>query len=254
MTHSTVLHVLVVDDEPELRDVLQEYLRKQGCDVRCAADAEAARRELAAAPAHIALLDINMPGEDGLSLARWMRGAFPAMGIIMLTTAADTVDRVVGLEIGTDDYLPKPFDLRELLARVRAVWRRIAMAQQAVAQGVAAAAAGAGGNATDPHQVAFGDCRLDLETRVLTGRDGLEIPLTAAEFDLLSLFARAPNRPLNRDQIMEQAHSRGWDVFDRSIDLRIMRLRRKIERNPDKPEVIKTVRGVGYVFVAVTRS
>jgi DNA-binding response OmpR family regulator len=239
MTHSTVLHVLVVDDEPELRDVLQEYLRKQGCEVRCAANAEAARRELAAAPAHIALLDINMPGEDGLSLARWMRGAFPAMGIIMLTTAADTVDRVVGLEIGTDDYLPKPFDLRELLARIRAVWRRLSMVQQAVA----AAAEPTG------QTVAFGQCLLDLETRRLTGADGIEIPLTAAEFDLLALFARAPNRPLNRDQIMEQAHSRGWDVFDRSIDLRIMRLRRKIERNPDKPEIIKTVRGVGYVFV-----
>ena len=159
----------------------------------------------------------------------------------MLTTAGDSVDRVVGLEVGADDYLPKPFELRELLARVRAVLRRLSVA----AAGTAVAAA----PADAARRVAFGACALDLEQRRLLGPDGLDIAITAAEFDLLALFAQHPNRPLNRDQIMEQAHNRGWDVFDRSIDLRVMRLRRKIERNPDKPELLKTVRGVGYVFV-----
>lgn len=249
--------LLVVDDEPELCTLLQEYFSQHGYEVAVAGDAQAARQLLATQPIHIAILDVNMPGEDGLSLARWMRAQFARTGIIMLTTAAETVDRVVGLEIGTDDYVPKPFDLRELLARVRAVWRRVSLAQEpdmnqgspslalAAQDAAQGASSGPGGQ-----RVRFGRCTLDLDERKLEGEQGEDIAITAAEFDLLSLFARAPNRPLNRDQIMEQAHSRGWDVFDRSIDLRIMRLRRKIERNPDKPEVIKTVRGVGYVFVA----
>jgi two-component system phosphate regulon response regulator OmpR len=158
----------------------------------------------------------------------------------MLTTAGESVDRIVGLELGADDYLPKPFEIRELLARVRAVLRRAEVAAPATAAAVAA---------PDTRRVAFGTCQLDLDKRSLSGADGADIEISAAEFDLLALFARHPNRPLNRDQIMEQAHNRGWDVFDRSIDLRIMRLRRKIERNPDKPEVLKTVRNVGYVFV-----
>ena len=198
------------------------------------------------APA-LAILDINMPGENGLSLARWMREAHPRVGLVMLTTASDTVDRVVGLELGADDYVPKPFEMRELLARVRAVLRR---AETTAAAAAAPASAGApAGAAPSSRRVAFGACLLDLEERRLLGADSRDIDISAAEFDLLALFARHPNRPLNRDQIMEQAHNRGWDVFDRSIDLRIMRLRRKIEKNPDKPELIKTVRNVGYVFV-----
>jgi two-component system phosphate regulon response regulator OmpR len=160
----------------------------------------------------------------------------------MLTTAGEAVDRIVGLELGADDYLPKPFEMRELLARVRAVLRRAEAPAAASAQPGAAAAA-------NTRRVAFGVCQLDLDERRLLGSDGNDIEISAAEFDLLALFARHPNRPLNRDQIMEQAHNRGWDVFDRSIDLRIMRLRRKIERNPDKPELLRTVRNVGYVFV-----
>jgi two-component system phosphate regulon response regulator OmpR len=160
----------------------------------------------------------------------------------MLTTASDTIDRVVGLELGADDYVPKPFEMRELLARVRAVLRRAETTAAATASPAAAAA-------PTVRRVAFGACVLDLEERRLLGADARDIDISAAEFDLLALFARHPNRPLNRDQIMEQAHNRGWDVFDRSIDLRIMRLRRKIEKNPDKPELIKTVRNVGYVFV-----
>jgi DNA-binding response OmpR family regulator len=249
-------HLLVVDDEPELRSLLQEYFSGHGYQVSVAEDAKAAREIMARTPAQLAILDVNMPGEDGLSLARWLRGQHARTGIIMLTTAAETVDKVVGLEIGTDDYVPKPFDLRELLARVRAVWRRTSFVADAHPPATAAAAQ-PGTSAAESvelmagDRVRFGSCLLDLNERKLLGHQGEDIPITAAEFDLLALFARAPNRPLNRDQIMEQAHSKGWDVFDRSIDLRIMRLRRKIERNPDKPEVIKTIRGVGYVFVCV---
>jgi two-component system phosphate regulon response regulator OmpR len=164
----------------------------------------------------------------------------------MLTTASESVDRIVGLELGADDYVAKPYELRELLARVRAVLRR---SQITAAAAGAAAPQPAAAVADNARRVAFGDRCLDLDQRKLFAADGAEIEITAAEFDLLALFARHPNRPLNRDQIMEQAHNRGWDVFDRSIDLRVMRLRRKIERNPDKPEVLKTVRNVGYVYV-----
>ena len=236
--------VLVVDDEPELRSLLAEYFGRHGFTVRTAADAAAARIAVAQQAPALAILDINMPGENGLSLARWLREAHPRTGLVMLTTVGESVDRIVGLELGADDYLPKPFEMRELLARVRAVLRRAQLS--ALAPGPAAVP---GEAAAATRRVAFGACHLDLDERRLLAADGADIEISAAEFDLLALFARHPNRPLNRDQIMEQAHNRGWDVFDRSIDLRIMRLRRKIERNPDKPELIKTVRNVGYVFV-----
>ncbi len=233
--------LLVVDDEPELRSLLVEYFGRQGFDVEAAADAAAARASVAAGVPDAAILDIHMPGENGLSLARWLREAHPGVGLVMLTTASEAVDRIVGLELGADDYLPKPFEPRELLARLRAVLRRL--------QVVAPVAPATAAPAEPTRQVRFGACTLDLDQRKLFAGDASEIEVTAAEFDLLALFARHPNRPLNRDQIMEQAHHRGWDVFDRSIDLRIMRLRRKIEANPDKPEVLKTVRSVGYVYV-----
>jgi two-component system phosphate regulon response regulator OmpR len=231
--------ILLVDDEPELRALLAEYFGRNGFEVMQAEDAAAARARVAERVPDVALLDINMPGENGLSLARALREAHPRLGVLMLTTAGEAVDRIVGLEVGADDYVAKPFELRELLARVRAVLRRL----QVTAPPAAAE------RATTDERVPFGPCRLHLAERKLYGADGAEIDITAAEFDLLALFARHPNRPLNRDQIMEQAHNRGWDVFDRSIDLRVMRLRRKVERNPDKPEVIKTVRNVGYVYV-----
>jgi two-component system phosphate regulon response regulator OmpR len=231
--------VMVVDDEPELRALLAEYFGRHGLVVRQAEDAAAARRMVAEQAPALAVLDVNMPGENGLSLARFLRESHPRMGLVMLTTAGESVDRIVGLELGADDYLPKPFEMRELLARVRAVLRR-----------ASAAPASAAAAAEPPtRRMRFGRCTLDLDQRRLFGAEGAEVEISAAEYDLLALFARHPNRPLNRDQIMEQAHNRGWDVFDRSIDLRIMRLRRKIERNPDKPEVIKTVRNVGYVYV-----
>lgn len=230
--------VLLVDDEPELRALLAEYFGRNGFEVLQAEDAAAARAQVAQRVPDVAVLDINMPGENGLSLARGLREAHPRLAVLMLTTAGEAIDRIVGLEVGADDYIAKPFELRELLARVRAVLRRLQVS-----------AAPAAAAEVEPERVAFGPCQLDLDRRKLFGADGAEIDITAAEFDLLALFARHPNRPLNRDQIMEQAHNRGWDVFDRSIDLRVMRLRRKVERNPDKPEVIKTVRNVGYVYV-----
>jgi DNA-binding response OmpR family regulator len=237
--------LLVVDDEPELRGLLAEYFGRHGFVVRVAEDAAAARLAIAEQRPDLVLLDINMPGENGLSLARWLREAHAGVAIVMLTTAGESVDRIVGLELGADDYVPKPYELRELLARVRAVLRRTqaSLPKDSTAAGATPAATGAS------PRVRFGERMLDLDQRKLFAADGSEIEITAAEYDLLALFARHPNRPLNRDQIMEQAHNRGWDVFDRSIDLRVMRLRRKIERNPDKPEVLKTVRNVGYVYI-----
>jgi DNA-binding response OmpR family regulator len=234
--------IMVVDDEPELRTLLGEYFVRHGFEVRTAADAAAARGLVAAGVPALAVLDVNMPGENGLSLARWLREVHPRVGIVMLTTAGESIDRIVGLELGADDYIPKPFEVRELLARIRSVLRRLAEVQAVPAPVKDAAEAAT-------RRVRFGRCELDLDERRLFGEDGVEVDISAAEYDLLALFARHPRRPLNRDQIMEQAHNRGWDVFDRSIDLRVMRLRRKIERNPDKPEVLKTVRNVGYVFV-----
>ena len=242
--------LMVVDDEPDLRDLLSEYFGRHGYSVLTAADALAARALVASAAPDLAVLDVNMPGENGLSLARWLRDAHPQVAVVMLTTAGETVDRVVGLELGADDYLPKPFEVRELLARVRAVLRRAETLSASAAALAPTSAHLVNTAAMAPtERIRFGACVLDLDLRKLYAADDSEVDITAAEFDLLALFARHPNRPLNRDQIMEQAHNRGWDVFDRSIDLRVMRLRRKIERNPDKPEVIKTVRNVGYVFV-----
>jgi two-component system phosphate regulon response regulator OmpR len=242
--------LLVVDDEPELRGLLAEYFGRHGFEVRMAEGAAQARELIAAARPDLAVLDINMPGENGLSLARWLREAHPRVAIVMLTTASEAVDRIVGLELGADDYVAKPYELRELLARVRAVLRRSQVTAAPASAAAAPVAAPTPASAGTGRRVPFGDRQLDLDQRKLLAADGSEIEITAAEFDLLALFARHPNRPLNRDQIMEQAHNRGWDVFDRSIDLRVMRLRRKIERNPDKPEVLKTVRNVGYVYVS----
>jgi len=229
--------VLVVDDESDIREMLTDYLTTHGLQIAVAADAAQAREIFEVQPPRTAILDINMPGEDGLSLARWIREHHRGVGIVMLTTAAEAVDRVVGLEVGADDYIPKPFDLRELLARVRALLRRLSESSGTPST-----------DSSDTQRFRIGSLTLDIDERRLTSAQGQDVALTAAEFDLLELFARHPNRPLNRDQIMEQAHNRGWEVFDRSIDLRIMRLRRKIEANPNKPELLKTVRGVGYVL------
>ncbi len=232
-------HIIVVDDEPEIRSMLADYLGHVGFAVSQAEDGAALRRILERRPADLVILDINMPGEDGLSLARHLRATTRA-GIVMLTAAGEVVDRIVGLEMGADDYIAKPVDLRELLARIRAVLRR---APAGTADGAAAEAA------PMTRKVPFGGCRLDLDAHKLYDADGEEVPITSMEFDLLKAFAEHPNRVLSRDQLLDLAHNKEWEPFDRSIDIRIARLRRKIEADPGKPQVVKTVRGAGYIFV-----
>jgi DNA-binding response OmpR family regulator len=234
---TTPATVLVCDDEIELRQMLAEYLTRRGFAVTEAGDAPELRTALAQALPDLILLDINMPGEDGLSVLRNLQ-AERRIPVIMLTAAGTVIDRVVGLELGADDYLGKPVDLRELEARIKAVLRRGAPATT-----VPRRPEGAG-----RRQFRFGKASLDIEAARLTDESGLEIPLTAMEFNLLKLFAENRGRVLNRDQILEGAHDRSWDPFDRSIDIRISRIRRKIEVNPDKPSAIRTVRGVGYIY------
>ncbi len=240
--------LLVVDDEADLRSVLAKYFGYNNFEVRTASDAMQARAMVGQLVPDLVLIDVNMPGESGLSLARWLRETQPRIGIVMLTGAADSVDRIVGLEVGADDYVTKPFETRELLARLRGLLRRLGPLE--TDEGVDAPAAAAPAAPSTKTRVRFGLCDLDLEgRRLLLVADGSEVAVSAAEFDLLALFARHPNRPLNRDQIMEYGHNRSWEVFDRSIDLRIMRLRRKLEPIPEKPAVLRTVRSVGYMFV-----
>lgn len=241
--------LLVVDDEAELRSLLAEYFGRQGFRVLSAGDAAAARTIVAAEEPQVAVIDVHMRGEDGLSLARWLRVERPRLGIVMLSAASEVIDRIVGLEVGADDYVAKPFELRELHARVKGLLRRTQQAPLPAAAAAPAEGAAGGAAPSLPGRIAFGTCTLDREARRLFDARGAEVALTASELDLVLLFARHPGRALNRDQIMERAHHRSWDVFDRSIDLRIMRLRRKVERNPEKPEVLKTVRGIGYMFV-----
>ncbi|MBT4889072.1 MAG: response regulator [Rhodospirillales bacterium] len=227
-------HIAVVDDEPDIRETIQDYLELKGYRVSCAADGKDFRQLVERSEFDLALLDVNMPGEDGLSLARFLRET-KDVGIIFLTASSETVDRIVGLEIGADDYISKPFDLRELHARIKAVLRRLNSSRKK-------------SNETTEDAIAFGDCMLSLEAHTLNGPDGEEITITSMEFDLLKTFAQNPNRVLSRDRLLDLAHNRDWDPYDRSIDIRITRLRRKIEKDPAKPEIIKTVRGAGYVF------
>ena len=234
-------HIVVVDDEKDVQRTLQQYLSSQGFEVTALDGAADLRRLVEQEVAiDVAILDITMPGEDGLSLARFLR-EHTEVAIIMVTTLGAAVDRIVGLEMGADDYIAKPVDLRELLARIRAVLRR--RTAPAEANGSASAPEDA------PHKVvAFGQCRLDLDSHKLYDEDGREISLKSMEFDLLKTFAERPNRVLSRGQLLELAHNGGWEPFDRSIDIRIARIRRKVEQDPGKPQVIKTVRGAGYVF------
>lgn len=226
-------HIVVVDDEAMVRETVQDYLTRHGFAVS-AVDGGASLDQLMAERAvDLALLDINMPGEDGLSIARRLRQRGP-IGIIMLTASTESVDKVVGLEIGADDYVAKPFDPRELLARVRAVLRRITAEAPAATLGV---------------EVRMGKCLLNLDSRRMYELDGREVPLTPMEFDLLRAFADNPNRVLTRDRLLDLAHHKDFDGFDRSIDVRITRLRKKVEADPATPQTIKTVRGAGYIFV-----
>lgn len=229
--------VLIVDDEAGIREMLVEYFQMQGFETAQAADGAAARAKVAGFGPDLVLLDLNMPGENGLSVARWLRETTNA-GIIMLTAAHGMVDRVVGLEMGADDYVAKPCDFRELLARARSVLRRRT-----------ATAPPASDAPSDGRRVRMGRCTLEIDARRLLDANGTEVSLTAMEFDLLAAFAQNPNRPLERDRLLELAHHKRWEPFDRSIDIRIARLRRKIERDPAKPETLRTVRGTGYMFV-----
>lgn len=227
-------HIIVVDDDAGVRATVAEYLLRNGFLVSEADGGDGLRKVMAERPIDLAILDINMPGEDGLTLAREIRGMGPA-GVIMLTANNEDIDKVVGLEVGADDYITKPYNPRELLARIRAVLRR-------VGNGPAHAAATMG------REVHVGKCMLNLDSRKLYGPDGAEVPLTAMEFDLLRCFAEHPARVLSRDQLLDMAHHKTEEPFDRSIDTRITRIRRKIEADPAKPQAIKTVRGAGYVF------
>ncbi len=232
--------IIVVDDEAEVREMIQEYLGQHGYEVVTASSGVEFRALLQEQTPDLVILDVRMPGEDGISLARYVRENHRT-GIIMVTAAAAVVDRIVGLEVGADDYVAKPFDPRELLARVKSVLRRVAAARAADGQAVAPP--------LPPHLITIGRCMLDLDSHTLKTRDGERVPLTSMEFDLLKAFAEHPNRVLTRDQLLDLAHNRDWDPFDRSIDIRIARIRRKIEPDPAKPQAIKTVRGAGYIFV-----
>jgi two-component system phosphate regulon response regulator OmpR len=230
-------NVLVVDDDSDVRRMLAEYLGAHDYHVEAAGNGAEMRERLARRVPDVVLLDVGLPGEDGLSLARWLRERH-SVGIIMVTAADGVVDRVVGLEVGADDYIAKPFDPRELRARLKSVLRRLKGAA-----GVAVPAAP--GHA----RVRIGRCSLDLDSRQLFGLDGADIAITAMEFDLLKAFVDNPNRVLSRDRLLTLTRNREWEPFDRSIDIRIARLRRKIESDPENPLAIRTVRGAGYMFV-----
>jgi len=224
--------ILVVDDDPSVRQMLTEYLSAHGYEVAQAASGEAMRAELERGVPAVVLLDVGLPGEDGLTLARYLRERHD-VGIIMVTGQGDVVDRVAGLEVGADDYLAKPFDPRELRARLKSVLRRLEKKESAKPHG----------------RVSIGSCFLDLKARTLSDAGGKEIPITSMEFDLLKALVEHPNQVLSRDQLLSLTRNREWEPFDRSIDIRITRLRRKVEDDPARPRVIKTVRGAGYMYI-----
>jgi len=235
--------LLVVDDDPDVRELIQDYFSDNGFRVVEAKDATAMRSAIEASVPDVVLLDVGLPGEDGLSLARYLREHHD-VGIIMVSGAGETVDRIIGLEVGADDYVTKPFDPRELHARVKCVLRRYQRNGEPQDEADTRTTVNKSNG-----KLSVGDYTLDLNSRQLLGVDEIEIPTTAMEFDLLQVFAERPNRAMSRDQLLSLTQGRDWDPYDRSIDIRIARLRKKIETDPDKPQVIKTVRGVGYMFV-----
>lgn len=237
---SEISRVVVVDDDPTVREFLSDYLTENGFEVAAADGGPALRRLLEQTVPHVVLLDIGLPGEDGLTLARFVRERFD-VGIIMVSGAGETLDRIVGLEVGADDYVSKPFEPRELRARLKSVIRRYQRAGHPADVGAVVQ--------EQEQRVRLGECTLDMQSQRLLDVKGEEIPITNMEFDLLRVFVERPNRPLSRDQLLNLTQNRDWDPFDRSIDIRITRLRRKIEADPNKPRVLRTVRGVGYMFV-----
>lgn len=231
-----VSHLLVVDDEADIADSIARYFGKYGFRVSTASDGSAMREVVRRETVDVILVDLGLPHEDGLELTRWLREHWGG-AIVIVTGRGESIDRIVGLELGADDYVTKPFDLRELLARVRSVLRRtaasIAPRPQAPQNGYL-----------------FAGFRLDLDRRSLTDPTGAEVALTSGEFDLLCVFVRHPNRVLSRDQIMGEIHGRDSGPFDRAIDVQIGRLRRKIETDSSNPQLIKSVRNAGYMFAA----
>jgi two-component system OmpR family response regulator len=233
-------HILIVDDHREIRDLVSRALTKEGFRVSTAADGRAMRKVLADGRIDLILLDLMLPGEDGLSLCRALR-AESNVPIIMLTAKGDEVDRVIGLEMGADDYLPKPFGSRELIARIKAVLRRSQEKQTTPSPG------------HRPKRYYFDRWVLDTGTRELLRDDGVTVPLSTGEYDLLMALVERPQRMLNRDQLLDLARGRSATGLDRSIDTQISRLRKKLELDPGDPKIIKTVWGGGYVFTpAVT--
>ena len=227
--------ILMVDDDVRMRELLQRYLTEQGFNIKTVADS--AEMDAVIAEEHIDLLvlDLMLPGEDGLAICRRLRAAGSAMPIIMLTARGDEVDRIIGLEMGADDYLPKPFNPRELLARINAIMRRQGRKEPS-APGLV------------PGSLAFGEFLFDPSTRSLT-RNGENITITSGEYALLKVFIDHPRQPLSRDRLMQLARGRELDVFDRSIDVQVSRLRRLIESDPAHPRYLQTMWGFGYVFI-----
>ena len=225
---SDLATLLVVDDDVEIRELIQAYLDKQGYQVICVGDGSAMDKALAESSVDLILLDLMLPGEDGLSIAKRLKQTRNTP-IIMVSAQGEEVDRIVGLEIGADDYIAKPFNPRELLARIRAVMRRNAVPEM------------------DRQVVEFGTFRLDLNAHRLT-EGNRTVPLTSGEFDLLSILVQHPNKVLDRDRIVELLSSGQRSPFDRSVDVRVTRLRSKIEPDPSAPDYIRTVWGKGYMF------
>ena len=229
-----VPHILIVDDHREIRDLVSRALTKEGFRISVAADGRAMRKVLSDGRIDLILLDLMLPGEDGLSLCRSVR-AESKVPIIMLTAKGEEVDRVIGLELGADDYLPKPFGTRELVARIKAVLRR-GNDETAIA------------GAVRPKRYRFDRWTLDAGVRELVRDDGVTVPLSTGEYDLLIVLVQRPQRVLSRDQLLDLARGRAANALDRSIDTQISRLRKKLERDPGDPKIIKTVWGGGYMF------
>lgn len=228
--------LLVVDDDLVTQARLNAYFSQEGYRVLLAGDGETFWQQLEHAAVDLVLLDINLPGQDGLSLARELRARDPAIGIILLTSRKDDIDKIVGLEVGADDYVTKPFNPRELLARIHAVLRRQPPPELP------------GAPSTEAEEVAFGPFVLNLATRALT-RGGEPVPLTSGEFSVLKTLVRHPRQPLSREKLMALARGREYGAYDRSLDVQVSRLRKLIEADPQQPRFIQTVWGVGYVFV-----
>ena len=243
-------HIAVLDDEPDITQLLANYLQSQGYRVTQLSSGRALLDLMPADPPQLVLLDLGLPGEDGFVIARQLREHWHC-GLVIVTGRGDSIDKVVGLEIGADDYVTKPFDLRELLARIKAVLRRLAPAPApapAVAAPASAAAASPASGNKDA-RLRFAGWELDPAARRLLGADGTEVTLTTGEFDLLHVFARHAGRVLSRDFLLEQTRGREAGPFDRTVDVQVGRLRRKLDDNADEPQIIKSVRGAGYLFV-----